>query len=342
MSSSKTKIFFRADGNSEVGLGHVVRSLALVEMLKMDFECKFLIRTPDKDVVKLIQNYCPLIPLDSNTTYSDESSLLNTYIENRDIMVIDGYHFDSDYQKKLKSYVYKLVTIDDEASFDIYADLLINHGNSAVAGNYKLKQNTKLLLGPDYLMVRHNFRKIAKQQRNLTKIDSVFICMGGADPYNITPKVVKSALGCSFLKKIIVVTGSAFHFDEEMSKLTSNNNIQWEQNISSEKMIELIESCDIAITTASSISLEVCCVKVGLLIGIVASNQQNIHDYLISEGCALTINDFRKASEDEIKDKLFQLRNLELINQLVQKQTKLFDGLSGERIRSEFKMLTNE
>ena len=34
--TDKPKIYFRADGNSRMGLGHVIRSLALAEMLRDD------------------------------------------------------------------------------------------------------------------------------------------------------------------------------------------------------------------------------------------------------------------------------------------------------------------
>ena len=38
------KILFRADGNEEIGYGHVIRSLALADMLKENFECIFVTR----------------------------------------------------------------------------------------------------------------------------------------------------------------------------------------------------------------------------------------------------------------------------------------------------------
>ena len=40
----KPKVYIRADGNSEIGLGHVIRSLALAEMLKDEFCCIFVTR----------------------------------------------------------------------------------------------------------------------------------------------------------------------------------------------------------------------------------------------------------------------------------------------------------
>ena len=61
------RIIFRADGNSDIGLGHVIRSLALVEMLKDNFECVFAIQEPVNALVRQIEAVCAeliILPLD--------------------------------------------------------------------------------------------------------------------------------------------------------------------------------------------------------------------------------------------------------------------------------------
>ena len=50
----RRKIIFRADGNSEIGLGHIMRCLALAEMLEGDFDMSFAIQNPDEKIEKLI------------------------------------------------------------------------------------------------------------------------------------------------------------------------------------------------------------------------------------------------------------------------------------------------
>ncbi len=44
MENNKPKIYFRADGNATMGLGHVIRSLALAEMSNDIFDCHFKIK----------------------------------------------------------------------------------------------------------------------------------------------------------------------------------------------------------------------------------------------------------------------------------------------------------
>ncbi|MFT5648133.1 MAG: UDP-2,4-diacetamido-2,4,6-trideoxy-beta-L-altropyranose hydrolase, partial [Aureispira sp.] len=63
--SQKTRIYFRVDGDNKIGLGHIYRSLGLVEMLKDSFECFFIIRNPLKSLEEKIQKNASLIALPS-------------------------------------------------------------------------------------------------------------------------------------------------------------------------------------------------------------------------------------------------------------------------------------
>jgi spore coat polysaccharide biosynthesis predicted glycosyltransferase SpsG len=68
MCRQNRKVILRADGNSEIGLGHVYRSLALAEMLNEDFETVFLIKKPLKELKRTILQTCSecIEPADGN------------------------------------------------------------------------------------------------------------------------------------------------------------------------------------------------------------------------------------------------------------------------------------
>ena len=52
--NNKKTIVFRADGNSQIGLGHIMRCLALCEILSQDFFLKFAIQNPSNEVYKIL------------------------------------------------------------------------------------------------------------------------------------------------------------------------------------------------------------------------------------------------------------------------------------------------
>ena len=321
-----------------------MRCLSLLEILKSDFDCVFMIQSPSDHLIDLLNKYSNVIPLLDFKDQDNEIETLQKLVSNQDILVIDGYTFDSVYQKRMKALVNKLVTIDDEAAIHIYADLVINHGNPTIKKSYDTEPYTRLLLGPQYLLAQKAYLESAKLERSISKIDTIFICMGGGDPMNITCKVLNATLLCDFIKKIYVVTGSAYKYQSELREVidrASINYINWEVNLDPNQIIELINRSQIAIATSSSISLEICCVKSGLLTGMVAANQKQIHDLLISKDCAISVVDFIKCSEEEIVQLINNLNDLDVIGKMMQQQKKLIDGDSNNRLLNEFKKLSN-
>ena len=64
------KIIFRADGNSTIGLGHLFRSFALVEMFKDKYEYVFLTRQDSLN--DIIPNEYSIDIIPENILYSEE------------------------------------------------------------------------------------------------------------------------------------------------------------------------------------------------------------------------------------------------------------------------------
>lgn len=339
--TDKQRVVFRADGDSNMGLGHVYRLLSLVEICQNTFECLFIIKQPGDTLSDLIKSYCSLLPVDKY----NEDELITAALLPTDILVLDGYHFDTAFQKKMKGLVQKLVVIDDTASNYFLADVVINHGGEQLKHQYSLEPHTKLLTGFPYLILRKEFLKAARMSRSVSKVDTVFICMGGADPFKVTVKALGACVASQFIKKVIVVTGSAFENKTELSDLVEEGRkkkeIIHEEDVAAEIMVQLIQQSEIAICPSSSVAMEVCCVRAGLLTGMVIDNQSSTHEQLLSAGCAISIGDFNAASTSDIQNLLTQLSQVEIVNNIMKSQAKAINGLSGESLLQEFKLLAS-
>lgn len=322
-----------------------MRLLGLFEFLKANFNCVFFIKLPTIKLKEIIESYCKTVVLKSETL-TNELFELDALLCIDDIVVLDGYNFNEDYQQHLKTKVHKLVMIDDKAAMHFYADLIINHGTASSIYKYKRESYTKILGGIDYLIIRKEFLKAASSERKIDKIDSVFICMGGADPFNGTIKSVKAAINCGFIQKIIVITGNAFTNMAELEDIiaeegTKRKEIIYETNVNATRLIELMNMCQLAICPSSSVALEVCCVKAGLLTGIVVDNQVNIHKQLIDLNCCITLHNFNNVTIEDITIKLNLMNDSKLVNDIMQNQLNAIDGKSDERLCLEFKLLSS-
>src|SRR5687767_10542252 len=101
------KIYFRTDGNLNLGLGHITRCLALGQMLRHNFSITFFIKQPSTSVYEMVRREKFNI-----LSINDEEDFFNILIGN-EIVVLDGYHFDTTYQRKIKASGALLVCIDD-------------------------------------------------------------------------------------------------------------------------------------------------------------------------------------------------------------------------------------
>lgn len=335
------RVVFRADGSAIKGLGHIMRSLSMIEILKDNFTCLFISNNADQKVKDLVESFCSAVFIETADN-KEELNLLKDYLLPDDILVTDGYHFDEYYQIETRKMVYKLLMIDDNAEFFFFADVIINHGGLFDIPNYRVAEHTKVYSGFSYLLARKEFIYEASQKRHIEVVDTAFICMGGSDPYHITIKALEACTHCTFIKNIIIVTGSFFSDKQRLQNLIEgikDQKVYCYENASAKEMVHFIRSSQLAFSTSSSIAMEICCVKAGLITGMVADNQRSINQQILENGCGLSIGSWSDVSVETIINLIRKMKNISLINEIMKNQSNSIDGKSGERIVQIFKEL---
>lgn len=290
---SKT-VFFRCDGNTNIGLGHITRCLALADMLKDDFECIFLVQNPSEAIEKNITQSFQLIQLKEQLDFLQEAEYINNMILIAEcIVVLDGYSFKTDYQKIIKSSGCKLVCIDDLHAWHFVADVVINHAGGVKREAYSCEEYTKLCLGTKYALLRKPFLEAAQKARKIETINNVFICFGGADIYNLTQKITETCIGSGKFKEIHVVVGSAYTNTMNLVNYVSDKpNIFIYQNVNANEMCTLMNKCELAIVPASSIAYEVSAVGMYMITGWYAENQKGLYRFLSEKYLAESVDNF--------------------------------------------------
>ncbi len=275
----KRKIYFRADGNNQIGLGHVTRSLALADMLKDIFECIFVTRFLSEYIIEEVQKSCSsFIKIkEENNDHFDE---FLTYINKKDIVVLDNYFFTTNYQKKIKSIGCKLVCIDDMHDKHYVSDVVINHGPGLTEAQFSVENYTNLCLGLDYALLRKPFLNVVQRKR--TELKKCLVCIGGADKYNITSKILKLLDENLNIETIDIIVGSGFLFKTELENLIdcSKKQVKLYSGLSSNDMLDRMESADFGIFPASSISFEAISAGLPFMVGYYVENQVELYNNL--------------------------------------------------------------
>ena len=334
----KKKILFRADGNESVGLGHLYRLFAVVEMLKEDYAFIFVTKSSSTTSVMPSSYTVYLIPEEVDTT-SEPDWLKNNFDPAGCIVIADGYQFDSKYQKQLKYYKYQLAYIDDLVQEHMFADIVINHAPSVKADDYSAEDYANFGLGTKHALLRPSFLQSTKEPRSIDKIDTAFVCFGGADMLNLSLKVTKALLSTTFTKTIHLVLGQAYKNDEIMDLKKSGKTVHIHRNLSETELVNVMRLCNFAIVPTSTIFYELCCVRMPILGGYFVDNQKQIYAAMAKENVILEGGDFSQYSTTEFKEVIEDRLGTVDPKKHVEKQGAIFDGKSGQRILGLINML---
>lgn len=328
------KVYLRADGGPSIGMGHVIRSLALGNMLSERFECVLVTRFSGPYLEKEARKAKVSI-LTLSTEGDEHYQQFLDLLTGEEIVVLDNYFFETEFQKSIKMIGSRLVCIDDIYQSHFVADLVINHSPSAKASLYSKEKNTRLLLGLDYVLLRKKFIQLARES-SVSQTDNpkrILLCFGGADINNITLKATRELLKAGLVEHIDILIGSSYSNKEELQKYADLAPvvIKIHEGIAEEEVISLIQQCHRAVIPCSSVLFEVIAAKRSFVSGYFVDNQEAINDHFVSLGYKNFVGDFN--NNCILPQHFIEAVNFDFDN--------LIDGNSPQRLLSEFELLSN-
>jgi len=330
-------VLFRADGNPQIGLGHVMRCLALAEMLGPTYNRRFAIVQPAPAVVKLIEEK------GVETVWLANSDDLFTVVNSDEVLVLDGYAFDNQYQLICRDMARALVYIDDLVTGHQVADVVINHAGGLTANDFQAEPYTQFFLGPLYAMLRPAF---FAPKTPIPLEGPIFVSLGGADPSNTTLQVLEGLLVCFGLLKqewrVHVVVGPMQQNRPAIEALQPQfKHLHLLSNLTGEQMVAELTKCQLAITACSTVAYEVCSIGRPLIAIQTADNQTGLATFLTEKSLAevlpasASVHDMAHAFHQGLCRDILGYWSL-----LVKNQRRFFDGQSPERFRALFNRLT--
>ena len=256
-------ILFRCDGSVEIGMGHVVRCLALADHLNEHHNCNihFAMRRSTLGINKVKESY-PVIK-SNETNFNYKEWLINCIKKKRaNVLIMDMR--DGLTREELKSIKKKtgirVVTIDDSEDKRLEADLAFY---PPVPQLKKLNWNEfkgKLYIGWEYVILRKEFLKQYLKPNN--DIPNILVTMGGTDEKNMTQFVIESLNQMDEKFKVIIIVGNGYPYLEKLNKNLNDIKFEYEFYQNPENIAKVMSQSDFAIISFGQTAYELAALNV--------------------------------------------------------------------------------
>jgi UDP-2,4-diacetamido-2,4,6-trideoxy-beta-L-altropyranose hydrolase len=334
-------LVIRADADSQVGTGHVMRCLALAQawqdgggralflMAPAPPALESRLRSAEMEVLPL--HTAPGTPEDAAETAALALSHGASWV------VADGYHFGAEYQHRIKDAGLRLLVVDDYGHASHYcADLVLNQNIGASEELYSSReQHTRLLLGARYALLRREFWPWRSWRREIPEVArKVLVTLGGGDPDNVTLKVVQALAQVEIegLEAVVIVGAANPHLEQLRAAVKDLPHfLGLRYNVTN--MPELMAWADMAITAGGSTCWELAFMQIPAIVLILAGNQEPVARRLEEIGAVLNLGWPSRLSAAGISRVLANLLMSPTMRQDLARQTQsLVDGQGTTRV----------
>lgn len=358
--SMQKNILFRVDSSENIGSGHVMRCLTLADTLKEQgakiiFICRDhkgniidCIETKGHKVFRLPAPSSPKNNLDWNQHASwlgiswdqdvhETINLLETLEWKPDLLIVDHYALDNNWELALRPFVDTIMVIDDLADRRHDCDFLLDQNffdNLEKRYEDLISDRCLKLLGPSYSLLRPEFRetRVRKRKRH-TNIKTIFIFFGGVDSTNETNKALKALLSIERHEIFVdVVVGEKNQHKSHIQALCKDfPNITFHSHI--DNMYELMSRADLAIGAGGTTTWERFCLGIPSIVIAIADNQKETARYCCRCGCHIYIGDSSEVSRSDISAAIkTALQAPFLLEHMAEQAENLVDGKGTLRV----------
>ena len=348
-------VVFRVDASNQIGSGHVIRCLNLARSFRDSGSIvNFITRSHAGNLDNLIKSRnfkVHSIPV----IYKTEPRNLNGYEKwlgvsqsndakdtikkfyniKPDLLVIDHYSLDIEWESILRPQVQSILVIDDLANRKHDCDWLLDQNFIANDKRYDsiVPSKTIKILGPKYAIVSEDFLSYRKNTDQHQDIKRVFIFFGGADPFNLTMLALKSLQHHKLkeLELVVVIGASNIHIDEVESFVAKLDKAILYNQV--ENIAELMAGSDLAIGAGGSSTWERFVIGLPCIVITFGQDQETTIKELHKDNLTTWIGSVDQVNKDSLSKAIISvIKNPIKLHKKTLKAQKLVDGLGDKRI----------
>jgi UDP-2,4-diacetamido-2,4,6-trideoxy-beta-L-altropyranose hydrolase len=281
------KAVLRVDGGRAIGMGHLVRTRALARALAergvpplfatASEEGERWLRARGEDVVRI----------DAEPGASQDAIAVTRLAQEHGAcrIVTDGYAFREEYLQTLVETCLPVASIDDLAAWSFPSAFVINGGLGSRKLRYHTAPDTRLLVGPEYLLLRPEFARPPTDVRSA--VQRMFVCFGGADPEDRTGQTVEAWSRLEAPPALEVLVGAAYPHLERLRRRAARGRTGIHSDLEGHVVAKLMGACDLAIASAGMVACELAALGVPLVLVVTSEDQRSNALALVEAGAAV-------------------------------------------------------
>lgn len=373
-------LVIRADADSQIGTGHVMRCVALAQAWRAAGGRAILLSSPGESpqpetgdspfLQRVVASGLEYQPLSHRHPHPGDFDATLGFLESiseratHTWLAVDGYHFDAAYVEAVRDCGSRVLLIDDgqfgvsslsssnashlpSATAAGCANLLLNQNLGAENVDYACDEETTLLLGSRYLLLRPEFLDATPGGRSIPDVArKVLVTMGGADPHNDTALAIRaleqvnSDLPGGVEARIVLGGSFQRRHVELLQRQLARSSAGFQPLANVEDMPGLMNWADVALSAAGTTAWELAFLGVPATLLVVAENQRPVAERLAEAGAAVNLGCARRLTADRIAAEIVALcRDAGRRRRQCEAGRRLIDGRGAARVVAVMKAL---
>lgn len=274
-------IVIRADGNAQIGVGHLMRCLTVADEIKEKKRVVFWCADESGAAQARARGYQALTLGTDYRHMAQEIPLLEKAAGGGGkVFLVDSYYIDADYLRALRPYG-SVYLLEDVPGHTWPVDGVINYNAFAREEDYRRlygrESSPRLYIGAVYVPLRRQFPELAGAMPQAGPAEKILLTTGGGDSGNIAGNILERLedVDCA----IHVVSGPYNQSGEWLERYAAAHpRIQVHRQVT--EMARLMRECDLAVTAGGTTVYELCALGVPFVCFSCAENQEALTAYV--------------------------------------------------------------
>jgi len=284
-------LLVRADAGAAIGTGHVMRCLALAQAWQDAGGAASFLGAELGSALKqrIAAENARVLDLSSEPGSADDAAETAAAAHRAGArwVIVDGYHFDAEYQRAIKAAALRMLFVDDTAQAGHFcADIVLNQNVYADARAYADREpSTRLLMGTDYALLRREFVSWSRAERRIPDVAKrVLVTLGGSDLHNVTHTVLRGLAEVRQELEVHVLVGASNPHGDKLRSAAEGPRHSFRFESNAAHVPERMAWADLAVSAAGSTCWELAFMGLPAAVIVLAANQQPIAEGLAEAG----------------------------------------------------------